>query len=210
MLKSLIQTMLALPLFRPLSARAFLPCLLLPLLLLSGCVRQSQSLHPEAQVFNQGLLSPLEKSAPLYISAHDASGRTLHLSEKTREILDASGLKLTEKPSAAAYILQIAILGQGNVSAARLKALVDAGFAQPFDFKGSGAMGILADMLLVQRQIPTHERPSRARMKNISSRNAISSSQMRLGLLLPAKTELNASFPDSLALEIGKLLKGPI
>lgn len=190
--------------------RCFLLIVLLPLLLLPGCVRKANNFPEEAMILSQGSLGRVEKSAPLYIAAHDQGGRTLRLSDKTRAILANNGFRLTEKPSAAAYILQISILGQGQINADRLKSLVDAGFAQPADFKGSESLGILADMLLVQREIPTHVRPSRARMKNISSRNAISSSQMRLGLLLPAKekSDLDMPFPESLARELGRILNG--
>ena len=41
----------------------------------------------------------------------------------------------------------------------------------------------MADVLLVQRHVPSAQQPSRSKLKSISKRNAVASSQMRIGLL---------------------------
>lgn len=54
-------------------------------------------------------------------------------------------------------------------------------------------------MLLVQRRVPSARRPSRANLKNISNRNAVASSQMRLGLLVRHDIRLKAGLPPYFA-----------
>ena len=69
------------------------------------------------------------------------------------------------------------------------------------------ALPVLAlAVLLVQRRVPSSRRPSRTNLKNISNRNAVASSQMRLGLLvrhdIRLKSELPTYFADVLAREL--------
>ncbi len=83
---------------------------------------------------------------------------------------------------------------------------MDAGYGAPSALSGTGGAALLADVLLVQRRVPSSRRPSRTNLKNISNRNAVASSQMRLGLLvrhdIRLKSELPAYFADVLAHEL--------
>ena len=77
--------------------------------------------------------------------------------------------------------------------------MVDAGYDGPSKFSGTGGTALLADVLLVQRRVPSARRPSRANLKNISNRNAVASSQMRLGLLVRHDIRLKAGLPPYFA-----------
>ncbi len=113
---------------------------------------------------------------------------------------------MTDNPSQAGHIVQISVLAAGQTSSESLRHVVDAGYGAPSALSGTGGAALLADVLLVQRRVPSSRRPSRTNLKNISNRNAVASSQMRLGLLvrhdIRLKSELPAYFADVLAHEL--------
>lgn len=197
-------------------ARLPLICLILLTVILScACIRQREAESAEIRVLREGALSPLErKDVPdkMYVDVRDMTGRALRLPAHAGRRLDRTRVVLVENPSEAGYILQVSLLDEGTVSPEALEEIVKAGYGAPARFSGSGGHGLLADVLLVQRKVPRHARPSRARLKNITSRNAVGSSQMRLGLLVPHEeprhNALPTSFADALAREVGDAL-GP-
>lgn len=195
-------------------ARLPLICLILLTVILScACIRQREAESAEILVLREGALSPLErKDVPdkMYVDVRDMTGRALRLPAHAGRRLDRTRVTLVENPSEAGYILQVSLLDEGTVSPEALEEIVKAGYGAPARFSGSGGHGLLADVLLVQRKVPSHARPSRARLKNITSRNAVGSSQMRLGLLVPHEeprhNALPTSFADALAREVGDAL----
>lgn len=198
---------------------ARLPLLLVLLLTLAmsyACVRQREAESSEIHVLREGALTPMEHGdVPdrMYVDVRDMTGRSLQLPAHMCRNLGTTRITLVENPSEAGYILQISLLDEGTVSPEVLADLVEGGYGTPARFSGSGASALLADILLVQRKVPSHARPSRARLKNITSRNAVGSSQMRLGLLVPHETPphnaLPASFADALAKELDGALGTP-
>ena len=198
---------------------ARLPLLVLSLLLIAlacSCIRQREAESSEIRVLREGALTPMEHGdVPdlMYVDVRDMTGRALRLPAHAGRNLDNTRITLVENPSEAGYILQVSLLDEGTVSPEALAALVEAGYGAPAAFSGSGASGLLADVLLVQRKVPSHARPSRARLKNITSRNAVGASQMRLGLLVPHETPphnaLPASFADALSRELNEALGEP-
>ena len=189
--------------------------ILLTVLLSCACIRQREAESAEIRVLREGALSPIERGDvpdKMYVDVRDMTGRALRLPAHAGRTLDRTRVTLVENPSEAGYILQVSLLDEGTVSPEALEEIVKAGYGAPARFSGSGGHGLLADVLLVQRKVPSHARPSRARLKNITSRNAVGSSQMRLGLLVPHEeprhNALPTSFADALAREVGDAL-GP-
>ncbi len=190
-----------------------LPALVLILAMSCACVRQREAVDAEIRVLREGALTPMEHGdVPdrMYVDVRDMTGRALRLPAHAGRNLGNARVELVEKPSEAGYILQVSLLDEGTVDPETFATLVKEGYGTPARFSGGGASGLLADILLVQRKVPSHSRPSRARLKNITSRNAVGSSQMRLGLLVPHETPphaaLPASFADALARELGAAL----
>lgn len=187
--------------------------ILLMVVLSCACIRQREAESAEIRVLREGALSPIERGDvpdKMYVDVRDMTGRALRLPAHAGKRLDRTRVTLVENPSEAGYILQVSLLDEGTVSPEALEEIVKAGYGAPARFSGSGGHGLLADVLLVQRKVPSHARPSRARLKNITSRNAVGSSQMRLGLLVPHEeprhNALPTSFADALAREVGDAL----
>ena len=183
---------------------------------LSSCIRQREAESAEIRVLREGALSPIERGDvpdKMYVDVRDMTGRALRVPAHAGRSLDRTRVTLVENPSEAGYILQVSLLDEGTVSPEALDELVKAGYGAPARFSGSGGHGLLADVLLVQRKVPSHARPSRARLKNITSRNAVGSSQMRLGLLVPHEeprhNALPSSFARTLAHELDEALGRP-
>ena len=189
--------------------------ILLSLTLTCACIRQRDAESSDIRVVREGTLSPVENGDvpdKMYVDVRDMTGRALRLPAHAGRRLARSRVALVDNPSEAGYILQVSLLDEGTVSPEALEEIVRAGYGAPARFSGSGGHGLLADVLLVQRKVPSHARPSRARLKNITSRNAVGSSQMRLGLFTaheePKHNALPTSFADALARELGEAL-GP-
>lgn len=192
---------------------ALLSLTLLAVVLCCSCIRQREAESAEILVLREGTLSPLtRKDVPdkMFVDVRDMTGRALRLPAHAGRSLARTRVTLVENPSQAGYILQVSLLDEGTVAPEALEGLVKAGYGAPARFSGRGAHGLLADVLLVQRKVPSHVRPSRARLKNITSRNAVGSSQMRLGLLVPHEeprhNQLPTSFADALARELNEAL----
>ena len=184
-------------------ARLPLICLiLLTVILCCSCIRQREAESAEIRVLRSGELAPVENGDvpdKMYVDVRDMTGRALRLPANAGRSLARTRVTLVENPSEAGYILQVSLLDEGTVSPEALEEIVNAGYGAPARFTGRGAHGLLADVLLVQRKVPSHARPSRARLKNITSRNAVGSSQMRLGLLVPHEEPRHNALPSSFA-----------
>ncbi|MGE9984126.1 complement resistance protein TraT [Desulfovibrio sp. SGI.169] len=187
-------------------------CLLLltsGLLSLNACIRQGDGGIAEVEVLRSGALnraSDEDISSVAYVSVRDMTSRVSRLRPQTEAWLGRKGFTVTDNPSQAGHIVQISVLAAGQTSPENLRSVVDAGYGAPSALSGAGGTALLADVLLVQRRVPSSRRPSRTNLKNISKRNAVASSQMRLGLLarhdVRLQSELPASFTDALAREL--------
>lgn len=190
--------------------RLFLLLLLgLSLIPLNACVRQRDGDASEVEVLRSGALNRAgDEDIPnvVYVSVRDMTNRVFHLRSQTEAWLGRKGFTVTDNPSQAGYIVQITVLAAGQAAPESLRGVVDAGYDAPSVLSGTGGTALLADVLLVQRRVPSSRRPSRTNLKNISNRNAVASSQMRLGLLvrhdIRLKSELPAYFADVLAREL--------
>lgn len=190
--------------------RLFLLLLLgLSLIPLNACVRQRDGDASEVEVLRSGALNRAgDEDIPnvVYVNVRDMTNRVFHLRSQTEAWLGRKGFTVTGNPSQAGYIVQISVLAAGQAAPESLRGVVDAGYDAPSVLSGTGGTALLADVLLVQRRVPSSRRPSRTNLKNISNRNAVASSQMRLGLLvrhdIRLKSELPAYFADVLAREL--------
>ena len=190
--------------------RLFLLLLLgLSLIPLNACVRQRDGDASEVEVLRSGALNRAgDEDIPnvVYVSVRDMTNRVFHLRSQTEAWLGRKGFTVPGNPSQAGYIVQISVLAAGQAAPESLRGVVDAGYDAPSVLSGTGGTALLADVLLVQRRVPSSRRPSRTNLKNISNRNAVASSQMRLGLLvrhdIRLKSELPAYFADVLAREL--------
>ncbi len=190
--------------------RLFLLLLLaLSLMPLNACVRQRDGDASEVEVLRSGALNRAgDEDIPnvVYVSVRDMTNRVFQLRSQAEAWLERKGFTVTDNPSQAGYIVQISVLAAGQTAPDSLRGAVDAGYDAPAALSGTGGTALLADVLLVQRRVPNARRPSRANLKNISNRNAVGSSQMRLGLLvrhgIRLKSGLPAYFADVLAREL--------
>lgn len=166
----------------------FLLILCSSLLLCPGCKRQSQNQAQAASItsWHEGALKIAASSkAPktIYVDAAGHMRSAPNLAEQLGRALAKGSFRLADAPSKAGYILHVNIVDEGDVAPEALKAAVRAGYGSKTIFQGSGARAVLVDALMVQRKVPKAPRPSRERMQNASSRNAIGSSQMRLAVM---------------------------
>lgn len=168
----------------------------------SACVREKAAPSDEIKSYQSGSLHvSTHKDAPrtIYIDLGASRKSDPALSREMAKALAEEHFQVADSPSEAGYILHISVLQEGNVSPDVLKSLVNAGYGSEARFAGKGATGLLADALLVQRRVPQAARPSRARLKNISERNALESTQMRVGLLAsPGTGNVTTAFSDAL------------
>lgn len=167
-----------------------------------GCAREKAVASDEIKSYQSGSLHvSSHKDAPrtIYIDLGSPGKSDPALSREMAKALAEEHFQVADSPSEAGYILHISVLQEGNVSPDVLKSLVNAGYGSEARFAGNGATGLLADALLVQRRVPQAARPSRARLKNISERNALESTQMRVGLLAsPGAGGVTHAFSEAL------------
>ena len=134
-----------------------------------------------------------------------------HLRAHLGKQLAASKFRIADSPSNAGYILHVNILKDGPVDKNALQQAVQAGYGKTAPPNGNDAKAMLVDALMVQRRIPRAGRPSHQKMKNISSRNALNSSQMRLAVLSPGiqNTPNTEAFTQAIAKELSlRMVKG--
>lgn len=191
------------------------PLLIAVFLLAHGCAEPT---HPVAaprviDKFHSGSLNmSIKKGVPrvIYIDLRDAAGPRSVTPPEIAAAIAHENFKITDSPSKAGYILHINIIKEDTVNPEIFPDVVRSGYGGPAEFSGSGAKALLADIILVQRQVPAAKRPSHERLKSIAARNALDSGQMRVGLMLAgddaAKPEYERLFYSALAEELQNAL----
>lgn len=153
---------------------------------LCGCVRQSAD-NARVEVLRQGQLEQPESDANIhpavYVNVRDNTNKLFGLRAQTEAWLQRQGFTAVPNPSEAGYILQVVVLSAGIAAPDSVRQMVAAGYDTPSQLSGRGSTALVADVLLVQRNVPSAQQPSRSKLKSISKRNAVASSQMRIGLL---------------------------
>lgn len=179
---------------------------------LCGCVRQPAD-AARMEVLRQGQLEQPESDANIhpavYVNVRDNTNRIVGLRAQTEAWLQRQGYIIVPNPSEAGYILQVVVLAAGIAAPESVRQMVAAGYDAPSQLSGRGSTALVADVLLVQRHVPRAKQPSNSKLKSISKRNAVASSQMRIGLL--AQQEFKGSgVPPVFAETMGKELAAHI
>ncbi len=165
---------------------------------LCGCVR-----HPadaaRVEVLRQGQLEEPEGDANIhpvvYVNVRDNTNKMFGLRAQTETWLQRKGYTVVPNPSEAGYILQVVVLSAGTAAPENVRRIVAAGYDAPSQLSGVGGTAMVADVLLVQRHVPQSQAPGRAKLKSITKRNAVASSQMRIALLAHQEIKLDGSMP---------------
>lgn len=165
---------------------------------LCGCVR-----HPadaaRVEVLRQGQLEEPEGDVNInpivYVNVRDNTSKTSGLRSQVETWLQRRGYTVVPNPSEAGYILQVVVLSAGVAAPENVRQIVNAGYDAPSQLTGKGGTALVADVLLVQRHVPSAQRPSRTKLKSITKRNAVGSSQMRIALLANQEFKLDAGIP---------------
>ena len=176
---------------------------------LCGCVRQSAD-NARVEVLRQGQLEQPESDANIhpavYVNVRDNTNKLFGLRAQTEAWLQRQGFTVVPNPSEAGYILQVVVLSAGVAAPESVRQMVTAGYDTPSQLSGRGSTALVADVLLVQRHVPSAQQPSRSKLKSISKRNAVASSQMRIGLLAHQEFKSDAGVPPIFAETMGKEL----
>lgn len=170
-------------------------CAISLLTFFSGCVRQNaptsgtDAAPSKDKVFISGTLklpATAQSQPSLFLEIHDAEGTPIPLASRLKQKL-SSHFALVTSPSEASCILHVAIPFEGSCDAASLQKMTDAGFGSATPKSGAGGCGILADILLVTRQVPDTGKLHTTHLKNISARNALDNAQVRIGVHVPGE-----------------------
>lgn len=184
-------------------------CILLALLTFSlgACVRQYGTAGSgPLDVFRHGHLDEgkADVADVVYVYVQDKRGLMPDLRNDVASRLHLHGIVLTDNPSQAGYILQISLMACDLSSAGEVKNVVEAGYGAPVQLSGQGTTAVVADALLVLRRVPRADR--KQALRTISNRQAVASSQMRVGLLAHRRLDSSRALPpdmaDTLAAEI--------
>lgn len=179
--------------------------------LCSACERSTQTVPEELEIFTHqdGKLElSKDKNFPktIYIDVGDETGQIPLTPEVLPRLLAQDNFEVVDNPSKAAYILHIALLREGDTDPQILEKLVRDGFDSKAELSGTGHSAWLADALLVHRRIPEDKRESHVRLKNISARNALGSSQMRISVSTPTNLEGRQAYIQAFAPTLAKII----
>lgn len=189
--------------------KSFVLLLFVCLLLSSACVKQGGQAGP-LDVYRNGRLDEAgtDIADVAYVNVRDSTARVSNLHDEIAQRLRAHGIELTQNPSQAGYILQISILTCEPSSMESLKQSVDAGYGAPATLSGAGNTALVADALLVLRRVPRAGR--KQALQNISNRQAVASSQMRLGLQARRKLDTARTLPPDIGSKLAAEICIPI
>ncbi|MBQ2477296.1 MAG: hypothetical protein II515_08535 [Desulfovibrio sp.] len=157
-----------------------------------------------AELFRSALVEPAERGkGRAYFSIRDSQGLNRGLHDYVGQRLALKGFSVTDKPSEADRIVEIAIVARGRASQASLEACVRQGYAGSAALEAGDRGAIVADVLLVRRR--AHVEGAKAHLKNISARNAVSSTKLRIAALGSEKALKGRDLEFALAEDIAGL-----
>lgn len=176
---------------------------------LCGCVRQPAD-AARVEVLRQGQLEEPEADVNIhpavYVNVRDNTNKVFGLRTQVEIWLQRQGYTVVPNPSEAGYILQIVLLSASTTAPETARQVVAAGYDAPSQLHGKGGTALVADVLLVQRHVPSTQGSRRTNLKNIGKRNAVGSSQMRIGLLAQQEFKVGAGMPPVFAETLAKEL----
>ena len=176
---------------------------------LCGCVRQPAD-AARVEVLRQGQIEEPEADVNIhpavYVNVRDNTNKIFGLRTQVETWLQRQGYTVVPNPSEAGYILQIVVLAAGTTAPETARQVVTAGYDAPSQLSGKGGTALVADVLLVQRHVPSTQGSRRTNLKNIGKRNAVGSSQMRIALLAHQEFKTGAGMPPVFAETLAKEL----
>lgn len=143
----------------------------------------------------------------IYIDIRDSTGHVPLTPEYLPKMLAQDNFEVVDNPSKAAYILHIFLLEEGRTDPRLLNELLNSGYDGKTGFSGDGLSAWLADALLVQRRVPEAKRESHTRLQNISARNALANSQMRIAVSTPAMLNGRTAFAQTFAQTLAQVIR---
>ena len=179
--------------------------------LCGACIRPHTP--PTMQVMQTGALEA--QGGPgvartVYVDARDAHKPAPILRDAIIRRLSGAGFEVIDSPSKAGHILHVNVVAAGECNADAARAAIRAGFDSPVQLQGGDSVVIVADALLVERNVPSPNRARSNAMRSISRRNALADSRLRLGIILPhidRSPLVEASVADRLAQELCRPLE---
>lgn len=179
------------------------------LLLSSACVKQSRQAGP-LDVYRNGKLDEAgtDIADVAYVSVRDSTTLVGNLHGEIERRLQTHGIQLTSSPSQAGYILQISVLACASSATDELKKSVEAGYGAPVALSGRGNTALVTDALLVLRRVPRAGK--KQALQSISNRQAVASSQMRLGLQARKELDTAKNLPPDVGVKLAAEICTPI
>lgn len=179
--------------------------------LCGACIRPHTP--PSMQILQTGSLEA--QGGPgvartVYVDARDALKPAPVLRDAIVRHLTGAGFEVIDSPSKAGHILHVNVVAAGECDAGTARAAIDAGFDSPVRLQGGGSVVIVADALLVERNVPSPHKARSNAMRSITRRNALADSRLRLGIILPhidRSPLVEASVADRLAQELCRPLE---
>ncbi|WP_300785871.1 complement resistance protein TraT [uncultured Desulfovibrio sp.] len=189
--------------------KSFVLPLLACLLLSSACVKQGGQAGP-LDVYRNGKLDEAgtDIADVAYVNVRDSTALVNNLHDEIAQRLRTHGIELTQNPSQAGYILQISVLTCAPSATEILRQRVDAGYGAPADLSGAGNTALVTDALLVLRRVPRAGK--KQALRNISNRQAVASSQMRLGLQAHKVLDTTQNLPPDIGSKLAAEICTPI
>jgi len=149
-------------------------------------------------------VEPAERGkGTVYFSIRDSLGLGPVLHDLVAQRLALKGFVMTSKPSKADRIVEIALVARGLASQESLQACVRQGYAGSVAMEKGDRGALVADVLLVRRR--AHVEGSKAHLQNISARNAVSSTKLRLAAHASGKALKGRDLEVALAEDIAGL-----
>ena len=148
----------------------------------------------------------------LYVSIQGARSAQKFL-KAVKDAFKKEGYIIAQSPSAADVILQLTVAYLGRANSADLRAAVENGYNGTMSVTGKNTLVLLADALLVTREIPEARDETQLKLKNISQRLALFSSTLRLGFASTGQKNTETPtdcFADIFAKTIAKKVKNAL
>lgn len=138
-----------------------------------------------------------------HVSVRDGTAHAGFFKDRLVRKLQERGFRITDKPSSADRIVVVEILSRRTAQPESLVASVERGYGSKTGLVHGEGSALIADVLVVRRRVPTEDK---ANLRNISARNAVSSSKVRFGLTSGNIRDLSThSFEEVLAADIAAL-----
>lgn len=138
-----------------------------------------------------------------HVSVRDGTAHAGNFKKRLVRKLKERGFAITEQPSRADRIVAVEILSRRTAQPQSLEASVERGYGSKTGLVQGTGSAVIADVLVVRRRVPSEKKDD---LRNITARNALSSSKVRFGLVSDDSKDLAThGFEEALAGDIASL-----